>query len=277
MPPMEEITAEFAAERLAPAEPLRVRLRTTVAAKTDLGRVRENNEDKFEFYLPADDALLARRGHIYLVCDGMGGHAAGQIASELAAKTFIDVYLHHPADDAVAAMRAAVVAANRFVCDVGRAVPSRKGMGTTLSALILRQDLAHTVQVGDSRIYRLRQGECRLLTQDHTWVEEQIRLGMLSPEEADQHPYKHVLTRAIGTEGDVVPDIETHDLAEGDLFVVCSDGVMNHVSDQEIGGLMQTHHPSELAWKIVGAALQGGGSDNTTVLVVRVDELLPLD
>src|SRR2546423_7177561 len=101
---MNEITAEFSSDQIAPSTELRFRPKVSVACKTDLGRVRENNEDKFEFYIPEDDATLAARGHVYLVCDGMGGHAAGQIASELTAKTFIDVYLHHPAADPMVAM-----------------------------------------------------------------------------------------------------------------------------------------------------------------------------
>lgn len=270
---MDEITAEYSTDQIAPATELRFRPKVTVACKTDLGRVRENNEDKFEYFLPEDDATLASRGQIFLVCDGMGGHAAGQIASELTAKTFIDVYLHHPSADASVAMAAGVNAANRFVCDVGRAVPARRGMGTTLSGLILLQDKAYTVQVGDSRIYRLRQGEMLMMTHDHTWVDEQIRAGVLTPEEAEHHPYKHVLTRAVGTEGEVVPDIELNDLKPGDLYMLCSDGVMNHVSDERIGQILTEGAPSEIAWKLVGEALVGGGSDNTTVMIVRVDEI----
>ncbi|HTQ10063.1 MAG TPA: protein phosphatase 2C domain-containing protein [Fimbriimonadaceae bacterium] len=270
---MDEITAEYSTDQIAPPAELRFWPRVTVACKTDLGRVRENNEDKFEYFMPEDAATLASRGQIFLVCDGMGGHAAGQIASELTAKTFIDVYLHHPAADPSVAMLAGVAAANRFVCDVGRAIPARRGMGTTLSGLILLQDRAYTVQVGDSRIYRLRQGELLLMTRDHTWIDEQIRAGVLTPEEAENHPYKHVLTRAVGTEGEVIPDVELHDLKPGDLFVLCSDGVMNHVTDERIGEIMSEGAPSEIAWKLVGEALVGGGSDNTTVMVVRLDEL----
>jgi serine/threonine protein phosphatase PrpC len=268
---MDEITAEYSTDQLAPSAELRYRPIVTVACKTDLGRVRENNEDKFEFYLPEDEATLATRGLIFLVCDGMGGHAAGQIASELTTKTFIDVYLHHPGSDPSVAMNAGVIAANRYVCDVGRAVPARRGMGTTLSSLILLQDKAYTVQVGDSRIYRLRQGELLMMTHDHTWVDEQIRAGVLAPEEAENHPYKHVLTRAVGTEGDVIPDVELHDLKPGDLYMLCSDGVINHVSDERIAQIMAEGVPSEIAWKLVGEALVGGGSDNTTVIIVRVD------
>src|SRR5579862_7388755 len=117
---MDEITAEYSTDQIAPAAELHFKPRLTVACKTDLGRVRENNEDKFEYYLPEDEATLAARGYVFLVCDGMGGHAAGQIASELACKTFIDVYLHHPAAEPDVALRAAVTAANRFVTDVSR-------------------------------------------------------------------------------------------------------------------------------------------------------------
>lgn len=270
---MEEITAEYASEQLVASAELKTRVWVTVACKTDLGRVRENNEDKFEYYLPEDDATLASKGQIFLVCDGMGGHAAGQIASELAAKTFIDTYLHHPATEPDAAMRASVLAANRFVTDVGRLIPARKGMGTTLSGLILLQDQAYTVQVGDSRIYRLRNGELVQLTHDHTWVDEAIRRGMITPEEGENHPYKHVLTRAIGAEGDgqLVPDIENDRLIQSDVYLLCSDGLINHVGDEEIASTLATFAPSEAAWRLVGAALQGGGSDNCTVMVVRVD------
>jgi len=270
---MDEITAEYTTEQLSAPATLKVRPRVTVACKTDLGRVRENNEDKFEYYMPEDEALLATRGLTFLVCDGMGGHAAGQIASELTAKTFIDVYLNHPATEPMVAMAGAVAAANRFVLDVARAVPSRRGMGTTLSGLILLQDRAYTVQVGDSRVYRLRAGELARLTHDHTWIEEAVRLGTMTYEEAENHPYKHVLTRAVGTEADVNPDIEAHDLKPGDVYMLCSDGLLNHVPDEQIAETMLQNTPAGISWKLVGQALLGGGSDNTTVLVVRVDEL----
>lgn len=271
---MEESTAEYAVHELSPSAELKTRVMTTVACKTDLGRVRENNEDKFEYYLPEEDALLATKGHIYIVCDGMGGHAAGQIASELAAKTFIDVYLHHPSEDIDTALRSAVAAANRFVVDVGRAVPARRGMGTTLSALVLIQDKAWTCQVGDSRIYRLRAGELEQLTDDHTFIEESVRNGVMSREEAEKHPYKHVLTRAIGTEEALKADTRELEIQEGDLFLLCSDGLLNHVEDESIAQHLREFPPSEATWRLVNKALAAGGSDNCTVMVVRVDGLV---
>jgi protein phosphatase len=270
---MEETTAEYAVQELAPRAELRVRPKVRIGAKTDLGRVRENNEDKFEFLVPSNDAELAWRGMVFVVCDGMGGHEAGQIASELACKTFISVYRDHPAEDPAEAARSASAAANRFVLDVARAVPSRKGMGTTLSALLLVQDRAFIVQVGDSRVYRLREGALAQMTLDHTWVEETVAMGIMPREQAEQHQYRHVLTRAIGTEPEIKTDVFVEDVREGDVYLVCSDGVTNHVGDEELKELLASQGPGEAAWAIVGRALVGGGSDNATALVVAVDAL----
>lgn len=270
---MDEITAEYAAEALVQSKPLEVRLQLQVGAKTDLGRVRENNEDKFEFYIPEDEPTLARRGGVFVMCDGMGGHAAGQCASELAAKTFIDVYLNHPSEDPMPALDSAVKAANRFVLDVARAVPSRRGMGTTLTALVLLQDTAYFAHVGDSRLYRLRDRDLTMMTSDHTWVDEAIKRGEIPPEAADTHPYRHVLTRAIGTEDSVAVDVERHDVREGDVYLLCSDGLTNHVSDDQLKAAMAENGASEACWKLVGRALMDGGSDNCTVMVVKVEKM----
>lgn len=273
----DDITAEYVLPELLEAPTLNWTLQLTVACKTDLGRVRDNNEDKFEYYIPSDAATLARRGNAFLVCDGMGGHNAGQIASELACKTFLEVYYSHPAADPAAAAVAATDAANRYVRDVGLAIPSRRGMGTTLSGLILIQDQALIVQVGDSRTYRLRQGELRQLSPEHTWIEEVIANGIMSREEAEAHPYKHVITRAIGTEPTVPVDVLPETLEAGDLFLLCSDGLTNHVKDPRLCQLLQEFGPSEAAWKLVAEALADGGSDNCTALIVRVDSITPLN
>ncbi|RMG24494.1 MAG: serine/threonine-protein phosphatase [Armatimonadetes bacterium] len=268
-----ETTAEFEKDQLSAAQvPLRFRPRVTIGCKTDIGCVRENNEDKFEYFLPESEPMLAVRGLAFLVCDGMGGHAAGQIASELACKTFLHAYLNHMSADPVEAARTAVQHANRFVRDAASAIPERRGMGCTLSALLLVQDSAIVVQVGDSRIYRLREGHLDQLTADHTFAEELVRGGFMDRETAERDPRSHVLTRAIGAEDAVDPDIETHDLKAGDVFLLCSDGVTNLVSDDEIAQLLQLP-PSQAAWEIVNRALVAGGHDNATAVVVRVDAL----
>ncbi len=270
---MEEITAEYATETLVKAPELRVVPKVTVACKTDLGRVRENNEDKFEYYLPEDERELASRGLVFVVCDGMGGHEAGQIASELSCKTFLHEYLNHPSFEPSVALESAVRAANRLVLDIARSIPSRRGMGTTLSALALLQDFAWIAHVGDTRIYRVRDAALELLTVDHTWVEEALRTGLIGPDEVNTHPHRHVLQRAIGTEDSLLVDVFQTDLRQGDLFLLCSDGLMNHVPDERIEEVLTESAPSEACWRLVGDALVGGGSDNTTVIVVRVDSL----
>lgn len=272
---MDEITAEYTVPELEAEVALRVIPRVTVAGKTDLGRVRDNNEDKHEFFITEDPDRLARRGLVFVVCDGMGGHEAGQIASELACKTFLDVYLNHPGSLPEPALRDAVKAANRYVYEVSVTVPDRRGMGTTLSALCLIQDRAHIAQVGDSRVYRLRDGVLAMLTRDHTWVNEVVTSGMMSREDAEVHPYRHMLTRAIGTEQVVVAELFDYDLLVGDTFLLCSDGLTNHLDKVALETILRDRAPADAAWEMVNMALAEGGSDNCTVIVVRVDALDP--
>lgn len=272
-----ETTAEFSREELSAATvPLRCVPKVTVACKTDIGCVRENNEDKFEYYLPESEPLLAVRGLVFVVCDGMGGHAAGQIASEIACKSFLYAYLHHESADPEEAARTAVNHANRFVRDAAISIPERRGMGCTLSALMLVQDRAITAQVGDSRIYRLREEELTQLTAEHTFVEELVQSGLMDRETASRDPRSHVLTRAIGVENTIEPEIASHDLMPKDVFLLCSDGITNLVSDERITEILRLP-PSEAAWTLVNTAIQEGGHDNATAVVVRVDDIVPTD
>lgn len=275
---MDEITAEIDVQSVVPQVPLTVRPILSYGTKTDIGRVRENNEDKFEVFLAESDSEIASRGHVFVVCDGMGGHEAGQIASELASKTFIEVYRTHPATEPEEAARAAIKAANRFVLDHARLIPNRRGMGTTLTSLCILQNKGLFTHVGDSRLYRLRSGVLEQITFDHTWVEQTVRAGTMSREAAEAHSYRHILTQAVGTEDEIKPDIATFDLEEGDCYLLCSDGVTNHVSDDQ----MQQHLSAQkgcyqTAWDVVAAALAGGGSDNASVIVVKINELLAVE
>jgi serine/threonine protein phosphatase PrpC len=271
-----ERTAELDLPDLGSYEPppLRVKPVVRLAAKTDLGRVRDNNEDKFEFYEPERPEEIAGRGSVYVVCDGMGGHAAGQIASELAAKTFIETYYRSSAPYIADAATAAVKEANRFVADVAQTVSGRHGMGTTLSALILCQDKGLVVHVGDSRCYRLSGDEFEQVTTDQTMAEEQVAAGLLSEEDVRHSPYSHILTSAVGTMASIEPVITQIDPVVGDRFLLCSDGLVNHVANEEIREHLSEHGLSEACWRLVNLALDRGGSDNTTVLAV---ELLALE
>jgi len=274
-----EITAKFSRDELVmgwrprgPATP-RVIPVVRMAARTDLGRVRENNEDKFDWYEPEDPSILAVRGSFYAVADGMGGHAAGQIASELALKSVLATYYDSPNDDIATSLLEAVHAANETVYGVQVMIPERQGMGTTLTAAVLAEDRVFVAQVGDSRAYLIRDGEIRQVTFDHSWVAEQVRLGALTEEEAESSPYRNVITRAIGTQPTVDPDLFVESARPGDVWVLCSDGLTGHVEPGEIRHIASGQCPAEAARQLVELACARGGRDNITVLVLSIRDL----
>ena len=270
-----ETTAEFELGELA-VEPVDLRIvpDVLIGAKTDIGRLRENNEDKYEFRIPDSEHLLATRGSTFVVCDGMGGAEAGQIASELATKTYLDVYYGHNSNDPEKAALAAAKAANRFVNDVSKTIPGRQGMGCTLTALSLIQSEAVLAHVGDSRAYRLRHGNFDQVSEEHTYVEEQVRLGAMSADEAETSAYKHILSRAVGAEAEVIPQVSRWQLEESDIYLLCSDGVSNELSNNDLKTLLEQNGPSEAAWRIINDALLAGGRDNATALVLHVRGLI---
>lgn len=250
------------------------RVITAIGARTDLGRIRENNEDKFEFYVPEDEETLARKGALYAVADGMGGHSAGQIASELALKTMISNYYADPSPVIEESLREALARANALVFDASRAIVERSGMGTTITALVIRGREAFIAQVGDSRCYLLRDGQLRQITEDHSWVNEQVKRGGLSPEEAEMSPLRNVITRSIGTAPTVEVDIYNEELKPGDVFLLCTDGLTGEVSDEEIREVLMNECASVAAWKLVDLALEHGGHDNVTALVIVVKDII---
>ena len=272
---MQEITAEFRAEELGgalPDEPLRLIPRVKFVARSEIGHARENNEDKFDFYEPDEEPLLAARGSVYLVCDGMGGHNAGQIASELAAKQFLHAY-YHLGGTAQEAARQAILQAHHYIAEMASKIPSRYGMGTTLTALILKQDEGILAHVGDSRCYRLREGVFEPLSRDHTLVARLVEQGILTPEQAKYHPQRNVIRQAVGVADPsepLEPDIETFPLQAGDLYLLCSDGLTDMVDDAEIEAVLREEPPTRAAWRLVDRALANGGRDNITVVLVRV-------
>ena len=277
--PMQEITAEFSAEELGgaiPNEPLRIVPRVKFVARSEIGHARENNEDKFDFYEPDEEPLLAARGSVYLVCDGMGGHNAGQIASELAAKQFLHAY-YHLGGTAQEAARHAILQAHHYIAEMASKIPSRYGMGTTLTALILKQDEGILAHVGDSRCYRLREGVFEQLSRDHTLVARLVEQGILTPEQAKYHPQRNVIRQAVGVADPsepLEPDIETFPLQEGDLYLLCSDGLTDLVDDAEIEAILRDEPPTRAAWRLVDRALANGGRDNITVVLVQILQLL---
>lgn len=247
---------------------------TRVGVKTDLGCVRENNEDKAEYYETDDPTTLSARGHLYVVADGMGGHAAGQIAAELAIKRLLAEYYDGPAENAAQALLDGFMAANEHVRSVARAVHARAGMGTTLTALALVEDQAFVCHVGDSRAYLVRDGDISQVSEEHSWVAEQVRSGALSPEEAESSPYRNVITQCIGPLPELSPDIQAVQSQARDRWILCTDGLTGHVSNAEILDVTTDVAPSEACRRLVELACARGGRDNVTVLIVDVLELM---
>ncbi len=248
-----------------------------MGAKTDLGRVRDNNEDKFDFFEPEDPVTLAAKGSFYAVADGMGGHSAGQVACELALKTVLSVYYADPSPDKDASLRRAVLEANSLIYDTAQAIPDRQGMGTTLTAAVLCEDKLMVAQVGDSRAYLLRGGTITQMTEDHSWVAEQVRLGTMTLAEAQVSPFRNIITRSVGTAAAVEPDIFVHEVQSGDVFVLCSDGLTGHVEPAEIQAMTESQSPSAAAMALVDMANERGGRDNITALVLSIRALVPYE
>ncbi len=248
-----------------------------MGAKTDLGRVRDNNEDKFDFFEPEDPAIMAAKGSFYAVADGMGGHSAGQIACELALKTVLSNYYADPSSDKDACLRRAVVEANSLIYDTAQAIPDRQGMGTTLTAAVLCEDRLLIAQVGDSRAYLLRGGRITQVTDDHSWVAEQVRLGTMTLAEAQVSPFRNIITRSVGTAAAVEPDLFTQEVQPGDTFVLCSDGLTGHVEPEEIQAIAESQSPSAAAMALIDLANERGGRDNITALVLSIRALAPYE
>jgi protein phosphatase len=230
-------------------------MRIESGATTDVGRVREGNEDAFL----ASDPLFA-------VADGMGGHRGGEVASRLALDT-LDALFKRGRGTLADHIREA----NRAVFE--RSVLDRKvaGMGTTLTAAAMEQSRVRLVHVGDSRAYLLRDGALRLLTEDHTLVREMVERGEITPREAEVHPHRSVLTRAVGTEPDVAVDEQVVEIREGDRLLLCTDGLTGMLSEQTIGDILSEEaDPQVVADRLVAEANREGGVDNITALVLDV-------
>ncbi len=236
------------------------------AAATDVGLVRDTNEDAVRV-----DATLA------IVADGMGGHAAGEVASTLAVEVVSRVF-HE--DETIEGLYAAVEAANRAVLDDAAANPERFGMGTTIIAVGLTEDIAGMVSptlvnVGDSRAYQLRDGALRQLSDDHSVAEEWVRMGRLTPEEAEVHPRRHQLTRVLGMDASVDVDVESVSAQAGDRLLLCSDGLSNELTPDQLVQLASPPMPLEDAVEqLVAAARASGGRDNISVVLVEFDEVV---
>jgi len=250
-------------------------LRRAGHALTDLGRKRATNEDAFFL----DDAL-----GLYVVADGMGGHAAGEVASREAVDTLYgmvkrgvrglqkltDPVSERDSRDACRLMESAVQAATYFVFSIAEIDRAKSGMGTTISALLILGDYAITAQVGDSRIYRVTRGVVEQLTEDHTLIAWQLKNGLITPQEAARSPHKNVITRAVGNREYVQVDTRCVPLAPGIRFLLCSDGLHGYLREEDIPDIVAMGG-REAVQRFIDLANERGGKDNITAVLVEID------
>jgi len=244
-----------------------MRLKANAAYVTDVGRLREQNQDA------AGIAQNQTSGWpIFVVADGMGGHAAGEIAANLTIESVIETLTDAAGDgDPDEQIRRGVELAHQRIQDEIAAHPDKAGMGTTCLVALLAGRQLHLGHIGDSRAYLFRDGRLEQITSDHSWVNEQIRAGLLSPAEAARHPMRHVITRALGPEP-VDTELVHRELEPGDWLLLCSDGLTGPLADDTIAAVLaEADHPEVSARRLVELANEAGGPDNITVLLVHLE------
>ena len=251
-------------------------MQVQVRAVTDIGLRRAQNEDSHGIWQPEAADERARRGVLLVVADGMGGARAGEVASRLAVESVLESYGRDP-DAPLVALQRAFERANRAVHTESRVHPERGGMGTTLTALVLRERDAFIAHVGDSRVYRVRGGRIEQLTADHSLVAQLVRERQLTPEEARVDPRRNVVTRSVGVGPVVEVDLLRLDgpPAEGDVFLLATDGLHGVMTDDEIAAQAADPDPDRVGARLVALALERGGPDNVTVLVAHVGAAAP--
>jgi serine/threonine protein phosphatase PrpC len=241
------------------------------ASLTDVGRQRTNNEDSYLYWEPDSDEEFRRKGRLAIVADGMGGYEGGQEASRLAVETVHHVYEHafgaNPQETLLEAFQSAHQSIQRYALEH----PEFYGMGTTCTALAIVDRQLCFAHVGDSRLYHIRGTNISRLTRDHSFVGRLVETGVVRSEDAESHPQRHILTAALGSGREVTPHAPDRPfpLEDGDTLVLCTDGLWGLIGDRELAQSTQAA-PAEACLRLVGTALDRGGPDNITVLVLRV-------
>ena len=236
-------------------------MNVSYGASSDVGRVREANEDS---YLVAEP--------LFVVADGMGGHIAGDVASTTAVKVIQEGSGHLSSEDP-ATLTKIITDANTAIWDKAQSDPALRGMGTTCTLVLVDDDRVHIAHVGDSRAYRVRDGQLEQLTEDHTLVGRMVQEGRLSAEEAQHHPQRSIITRALGVDEEVQVDLDTVELSDGDRLLICSDGLSSMVEEDQIKDVLAREpDPQKTADALVELANEAGGDDNVTVVVIDFED-----
>jgi protein phosphatase len=242
---------------------------------SDVGCVRDHNEDSVGCMIPRSDDPFALRGALAVIADGMGGHAAGEVASQIALRKILHDYYRDPAAPADALYNA-LVAANAAIVERAMNEPDLDGMGTTCSAVAVIGDIAYIANVGDSRVYLLRDGILTQLTQDDSLVAEMLRNGLLNAEEAERHPDKNVILRALGTR-DFTPTIyaDGYRLQAGDSLVLCTDGISDQIDHATMESVVARLAPIDACHELIELARRAGGIDNASIGILELQPAAP--
>ena len=237
-----------------------------------MGCQRSNNEDSFGYWEPEDDQQFLRKGRLAVVADGMGGYEGGQEASRLAVETLVAVYRDFGGDDPQQALVEALQMAHEQVRQYSFAHPELRGMGTTCTAAAIVQNALYYVHVGDTRLYLIRDGHITRVTRDHSYVGRLVESGIISPEEAENHPQRNILTAALGTNPDLIMDSpgRPEPLRAEDVLVICSDGLWGQVRDSEILETVENNSAEQAGRQLIELARERGGPDNITVEILRL-------
>ena len=234
--------------------------------------MRQNNEDYFGYWEPEDDDQFLRKGRLAVVADGMGGYEGGQEASKLAVETLMAVYREFSGDDPQAALAGGLQRAHERVREYSFEHPQLRGMGTTCTAAAIVQDALYYAHVGDTRLYLIRDGEISKVTRDHSYVGRLVEAGIISPEEAEKHPQRNILTAAVGTNPELVMDTAKYPepLRPDDVLLICTDGLWGQVRDPEILEAVDNKSAEKAGRELIALARERGGPDNITVEILRL-------
>jgi protein phosphatase len=262
---------------------MKVRAGIEVSSQSDIGCLRQNNEDSFGYWEPDDDGEFLRKGRLAVVADGMGGYEGGQEASRIAVERMIAGYRDFGGDDPREGLVQALQSAHEEIRKYSFAHPELRGMGTTCTAAVIAKGrgeskdsaqygLLFYVHVGDTRLYLIREGKITRITRDHSYVERLIEAGMITLEQADVHPQRNILTSAVGTNPDLFMDAPEQPVAlcPEDVLVICSDGLWGQVRDAEILNAAKNKSPEQAGRELIELARERGGPDNITVQILRL-------
>ncbi|MGB0384250.1 MAG: Stp1/IreP family PP2C-type Ser/Thr phosphatase [Ardenticatenaceae bacterium] len=249
----------------------------TIGKGRHVGRRRAHkaNQDHLGSYdsVIEDRIRLAQKGQLYVVADGMGGAAGGEVASQIAVQRTLQRYYKDKDLDVPRSLNRAIQSANWQIHQQSNREPAYHGMGTTIVAAVVHDDILTLANVGDSRAYLLRNGRLQQISTDHTLVQEHVRAGVLTPEQAAIHPRRNTLSRNLGFAPQARPDIVSKKLQKGDILLLCSDGLWGEVSDKEMAKLLREHTPEDAAQELIDLANENGGRDNISLIALRVEEL----